>query len=393
MPAYRRFDPAPCGFPSARVGVLPSLRWRSLALARNPLARHAHWYRRGRYALQEACRLAGVGPGAALLVPAYHCRTMLDPAVSLGAQVIVYPLRPDLSPDVPAIERLLDRAGTSARALLAAHYFGFPRELDELAALCARRDVVLIEDCSHVLAGAMVGQGARTPMGTTGRYAIASPYKFFPAPDGGLLWSNGSALAPVHQPSPGMALQARAVLDLLRSLVRRRVPPRAERLGDELRRLAQGACAPPREWLEEVSAPSGLYDPSQGGTCSLAASRWIARRTDLRRLVDLRRAHFRQWLDAVRDLPGCHALYAQLPDDCVPYMFPLLIERPHEDFVTLKRLGLPIWRWDELAVSDCTVAESYRLRLLHLPCHQELLEEDMRWMTTAVRAVCGRAGT
>jgi hypothetical protein len=51
---------------------------------------------------------------------------------------------------------------------------------------------------------------------------------------------------------------------------------------------------------------------------------------------------------------------------------------------------MPIWRWDEMAVSNCPIASSYRLRLLHLPCHQELTATEMDWMTSVLIAVCTR---
>jgi len=50
-------------------------------------------------------------------------------------------------------------------------------------------------------------------------------------------------------------------------------------------------------------------------------------------------------------------------------------------------LGVPVWRWDEMAISNCSVADDYRLHLLHLPCHQSLGEEEMAWMVAAVRIV------
>lgn len=86
-------------------------------------------------------------------------------------------------------------------------------------------------------------------------------------------------------------------------------------------------------------------------------------------------------------MPNCHALYPALPDDCVPYMFPLYIDHPERDFDLLKRLSFPIWRWDEMALSECRVAADYRLHLLHLPCHQSLADDQMTWLVNALRRV------
>ena len=68
-------------------------------------------------------------------------------------------------------------------------------------------------------------------------------------------------------------------------------------------------------------------------------------------------------------------------------MFPLQIDHPESHFSALKRLGVPVWRWDDIAVSGCLIATSYRLQLLHLPCHQELTAQQLSWITTVVRKV------
>jgi dTDP-4-amino-4,6-dideoxygalactose transaminase len=66
-------------------------------------------------------------------------------------------------------------------------------------------------------------------------------------------------------------------------------------------------------------------------------------------------------------------------------MFPLHIDQPTPHFYWLKHLGLPVWRWDEMAVSNCPVAQDYRLHLLHLPCHQSLTTDQMDWMISALQ--------
>jgi hypothetical protein len=68
-------------------------------------------------------------------------------------------------------------------------------------------------------------------------------------------------------------------------------------------------------------------------------------------------------------------------------MFPMLISRPDPDFYLLKQAGLPIFRWDDMAVSTCAVATRYRSHLLHLPCHQSLVERQMDWMVSVVGQV------
>lgn len=390
MLTFQRFDPAPHGFPAPRVPLLPQLSLASLQFEAGKLHGTARWYRRGRYALKDAYRLAGVGPRGSLLAPAYHCRTMLDPAIALGADVVLYALHEDLSPDLAALEASMARAPTPPKALLLPHYFGFGQPLDRVAALCRGHNIVLIEDCSHALVGREAETPASASLGTTGDYGIASPYKFFAAADGGLLWGNGRALGHRTESRPTLREEARAAARLLLDALRgRRAPVLGEPCEGPAHVQAAAAGPPADDVFETASAPSRHYEVADEERRSLASSRWITRHTDLARLIHRRRANYLRWLQAVAGLRGCRPLFSRLPDDCVPYMFPLCIERPHVHFPVLKRQGLPIWRWDEIARSDCATAQSYRLRLLHLPCHQELSENDMLWMTAVVAEVCG----
>jgi perosamine synthetase len=115
------------------------------------------------------------------------------------------------------------------------------------------------------------------------------------------------------------------------------------------------------------------------------ASRWLVALCDVDQAADRRRANFRRWHEATQQLPHCRPLFHELPDDCVPYVFPLLIDDPSSQFHVLKKLGMPIWRWDDLADSTCAVSQRYRHRLLQLPCHQSLTDREMDWMLGAVR--------
>lgn len=381
MPEIRRFDPRGCAFPAPRVPLLPALRWPDLvrrgtvprALLDGPGVRG---FVRARYALRAACHAAGVGPGAPLLAPAYHCRTMLDPALALGAGVALYRLHADLTPDLASIEALLAGGAPGARALLVPHYFGIEQPaavMDALAALCRRHTLVLIEDCAH--AWQVAQRRAAAGVRGAGHAVVASPSKYFACPDGGLLWADPAGL-PQPGRAPGLLPELKAAV---RSLPRRAAPlapPQAP---------AAGACG---ALLDEFSdRPSGHYDPGLEQRDCLALTRWLIGRARPDDIAQQRRRHYRQWLAAVAGLAHARALLPHLPDDCAPYMFPLLISRPDPDFFRLKQAGLPIWRWDDMALSGCAVSARYSSQLLQLPCHQGLDARQMDWMTALVAQV------
>lgn len=397
---FQCFDSSSCGYPKPSVPVLPPLTGKSLLLISQPAqpgsfrpvagAEDALTYARGRYALLEAYRLAGVGKLGALLAPSYHCSTMLDPAIRLQADVLLYPLMPDLAPDLQALEATFNASNSPVKALLATHYFGFPQRLDELAAFCARHSITLIEDCSHALFSPLrpAGDAAMGAIGESGRYAIASPYKFYASEDGGLLWANGGAPLPVPAPrAPRPVEELKGVQGSIYRARANHAAPQHDALDDAITELRAQHTPLGSDVRKKGPLLSIYYLRSQEGLKSLACSRWIIRHTNVGRLARQRRQNYQHWVKAVADLPHCRALLPDLPADCVPYMFPLFIDHPEPHFNTLKHLGVPVWRWDDMAVSNCQVASTYRLQLLHLPCHQELSPLQMDWMTAAVSKV------
>ena len=344
---------------------------------------HFRHFVHGRYALAEAYRLAGVDRNSAFLAPAYHCVTMLDPALALEGEVHLYPLRADLAPDPVALDKALGTVRKPVKALLATHYFGIAQDFTTLRQWCAERDIVLIEDCSHVL---FTEQFQASGTGSHGRFVVSSPYKFFACDDGGLLYSADARLL------DGLATESAPLSDELRGLKRVLEGSRSATLTTsdiasidrQLASLSAKPVVPGNDAITERSVPSSCYSAALATRAALRSSRFVVAHSPLNDNILRRRANYDRWVESLASVPNCHALFPVLPRDCAPYMFPLHIDHPDPHFYWLKHLGVPIWRWDEMADSGCPIAREYRLHLLHLPCHQALTEDQMTWMTTAV---------
>jgi len=309
---------------------------------------------------------------------------MLDPAVALAADVRLYPLHADLSPDLEKLDQVLATCKKPVKALLATHFFGLAQDFTDLKEWCDKHDVVLIEDCSHVLFTDGF-QAAGT--GLFGRFVAASPYKFFPCADGGLLYSSAEQLL------IGVKTEAAGLLQELRGIKRTWEQCRPAgamtyetgAIDKLLESFSKHPVTAAAEEITQYAQPSALFSAGAARTASLRSARFIVSRSSIEENIRRRRNNYRQWLAAAAGLPNCHPLFPDLPDACAPYMFPLHIEHPTPHFYWLKHLGVPIWRWDEMAISDCPVAQDYRLHLLHLPCHQSLTEKQMNWLTIALQ--------
>lgn len=359
----------PCrDYPPPRLPVLPQISCSGYGKSRldSPLLqKNAHFVNAGRTALQLiAQHLPAKG---AFLLPAYHCPTMITPAISAGREIRFYRVDAQLNADIADIEQQLRPGGVAA--ILLPHYFGFPQaEIAAIAELAHASGAWLIEDCSHALFGHLDSK----PLGSFGDYAIASTRKFFPGRDGGILLINRGPTFPVDLPGHSLSEEIRAVYDLLQqaSLTRHR---RSAKLSDTPPIAAHTPTHP--------CAIRNTMPLRQG----LRSSHWIWRHQDNDQVSARRRQLFQRWLQHTQTLTGARPLFTSLPAQVVPYMFPLLLEQPARDFPPLKRAGVPIWRWDELMPSGCTISREYGLALLQLPCHQSLREVDIDWMAEKLR--------
>lgn len=338
-------------------------------------------FMQGRYALLEAMQRAGAGADVAVLLPAFHCRSMVEPVLYLNVQSFFYSVGADLQPDFSALSLLVQESGIPIVALLLPHYFGFPNALDEAEQFCTLHGIALIEDCAH----AFYGQSGGRLLGTVGSYAIASPWKFFPVRDGGILRDNSGGIKSRHNQQSWHA-EAKSIVTMWQVGRRGRqhqefpvIEPAAIYKQAELI-VARNSVQVPKHGLKELV-------PEQVVLSSLRSSRWLVDHGTHERVAHRRRDNYLQWLEAVRGLPGVEPLFPCLPDGVVPYVFPLLVDSAGMAFHLLKLAGLPLWRWEDMAVTDCAISCDYRIRLLQLPCHQELRAEEMAWMIDAVQTL------
>jgi dTDP-4-amino-4,6-dideoxygalactose transaminase len=86
----------------------------------------------GRYALAYALQAAHVGIGETVLLPAFHCGSMVEPALWIGANVRFYRVLGNLIPEPTELLRLLR---TNPRAMVLTHFFGFPQPAQEIRRL------------------------------------------------------------------------------------------------------------------------------------------------------------------------------------------------------------------------------------------------------------------
>ena len=111
-------------------------------------------------------------PGDEVVTPALGFSTTVSPIYQQG----LVPVYVDVDADTlnPPLEAFADALSERTRAVMAAHCLGNPYDAAGLAALCAERDLVLIEDCCDALGSTLGGQ-------LVGTFGQAATYSFYPA--------------------------------------------------------------------------------------------------------------------------------------------------------------------------------------------------------------------
>lgn len=346
----------------------------------------------GRIAIALALREMGIAAGDSVLVPAYHSMSMIPPVLACGARPVFYKVGPDAAVDLADVAAKLD---ASVKAIMVTSYFGFPQALSTLRAFCDTHSLLMLEDCAHCFFGEHDGR----PVGSWGDYAIASSMKFFPIYEGGALVSARHSLATPNLNGAGAGFEAKAALNALEnSFAYGRLPlvKAALWLPMQLKaaawRMVKKSRAPSAPALTPSSSDSSFeFDQRWLDKRSSLFSRTVIKRASHGRIVALRRANYNTLATALAGLPGCRPLHATLPDSACPWLFPLLVDQSDVVFERLQRAGVPMTRfaetlWPGVDASVCANSVALSRGVLAFPCHQELRDDELAWMSGAIRA-------
>lgn len=154
-------------------------------------ASHAVAVSNGTAALHLAALAAGIGPGDEVIVPALTFAASANCVRYAGGTVVFADVLDDTMNVDPAHVASLITPRT--KAIVCVDYAGLPCDLDPLLQLCARHNLLLIEDACHAVGGEYRGR-------RVGPIAHLSTFSFHPVKhvttgEGGMVTSNDAELA------------------------------------------------------------------------------------------------------------------------------------------------------------------------------------------------------
>ena len=146
----------------------------------------------GRYAFYQALLLLGVREEDEVLLPSFHCPSMVVPVVKYGCKVGFYKTRIDLQIRVEDIEAVVKQ---KTRVVFLVHYFGlFQKEIYELKKYLSEKNILLAEDCAHII------PRRYEEAGNVGDISVFSPRKYLPLVDGALIKINNEIVKKCSSP-------------------------------------------------------------------------------------------------------------------------------------------------------------------------------------------------
>jgi perosamine synthetase len=346
---------------SGRLALGPMIDSFERALAERVGAPHVAAVSSGTAGLHLCVRLAGLGPGDEVVTTPFSFVASTNCLLYEGAE----PVFVDVDPETLNIDPAAVAAAVTprTRAILAVDIFGYPAELDELAAIAEERGLALIEDAAQALGAEYRGR----PVGSFGHPAVFGFY-----PNKQMTTGEGGAVT----------LASEADWQLVKSLSNQ---GRSDS-GDWLTHTRLGY----NYRLDEVSAALGLAQLEKLDALLEMRTEVASRYADLLAPVDgvltLRpddHHHRRSWfvyvvlLDSEVDRNGVMARLAEDGVASKPYLPSIHLQPYYRERFGYEKGMLP-------------VAEEASRRSLALPFHPRLAAEDQEYVVDALRrAVVG----
>jgi dTDP-4-amino-4,6-dideoxygalactose transaminase len=181
----------------------PEIAQLEAALKKLTGAAHAVGVASGTDALIMALMARGIGPGDAVFLPAFTYNATANAVLLVGAHPIFVDVEPDsFTIDVAklaqAIERVRNAGASKPRAVIPVDLFGLPADYPAIHALAARYGLFVLADAAQSLGGALGNK-------SVGALAPVTATSFFPSKtlggygDGGAIFCDSAAEAEIFR--------------------------------------------------------------------------------------------------------------------------------------------------------------------------------------------------
>lgn len=177
------------GFDGPRKGI-----WKARELEQEICkyfgAKHAQLLSSGTAALSTVMASLGIGAGDEVIMPTFTFVASFEAVISVGAIPVLVDIDDTLTLDPKAVERAIT---PKTKAIMPVHMCGSMAQLDELQALCAAHNLILIEDACQAIGGKYKGKYLGT-IGHAGTFSFDF-VKIMTCGEGGVVLTNDAQTA------------------------------------------------------------------------------------------------------------------------------------------------------------------------------------------------------
>ncbi|REL31127.1 DegT/DnrJ/EryC1/StrS family aminotransferase [Thalassotalea euphylliae] len=355
-------------YPEPHISATPDYchwaPWGESIEQHSQFTKDSYFTKNGRSALGYIIREFGLTSDSRVLLPEFHCPAMIEPFLASNVKVSFYRLNDDLSVDVDA----LAQSTNSADAILLVRFFGFPTNIKQALDIVKQRNIRVIEDCAHAFFSEQL---------ESDNYASDASFcslnKFFSCFDGGMLRTKSeltrSKLLALSGPSVKSEVKhflgKSGVVSGLSKIFKLLKPSGTE---------VNGSVFNTKPKMSEFR----YFNYADMNQRCFSTTRAQLRVENFGHIVFCRRNNYATLFEAFTASNIGRPLFA-LDEQTVPYVFPFLLN-DKGDFEYIRQSGIQVLRWEEYCITENVVIEDYRERLIQIPCHQDLSQEQLMFI-------------
>ena len=344
-------------------------------------------YYRARNAIYHLFRtLRAARRSLTVLAPDYYSGNEVLAMQAAGVTIQYCPVGADMQWDPAEVERLC--RAHSPDILYVIHYAGWPQPIAQLAEICRKREMLLVEDCAlSLLSETDEGRA----LGSFGQWSVFCLYKTLPLPNGALLVQNDfpiESLERLHLRPAGAASVAARVAELFVQRIRGRFNGVGAALQTIKRGMgmAAGALDVHRANVGDIG-----FNLDEVDLAMSPVSTRLLQRLDYSDIRRKRTANYRQLLQQLDS--QVRSMFPALPDGVCPLFFPVIVPNKAEAANALRRRGVEALEFWNDPVGDGSEMSSharfFRDHVLELPIHQDLSARHVSHVARQVNLTLG----
>ena len=318
----------------------------------------------GRAAIATVAKSLGLKAGDIILLPEYFCPAMVEPFIWLGLKINFYRLHSTLELDQEHFEEQLTE---NVKACLFVRYFGFSLDIEKSLLLAKKHGLLCIEDCAHSFFSKKTIFKEQTF-----DVSICSLNKFFPSVDGGMYRLNTmeSLILPTKPVSRNYKEEIKNILNFIGldnffSKVKRLLSPKT----NGVNKMQSSGQSVSEKFSYRYFNPEDMY------CCCFKLTEFLVRTSNYQEISKARVDNFKLLYQGLKDSPTGQP-FLKLEPNTVPYVFPFLLNNS-QYFHYIRNQGIQILRWEEFYQTENLDIESFRTRLIQIPCHQNLTKNEI----------------